>query len=190
MTLYNMLQINPKLFADIVVYEKIDKDVLLDQICLRCINLDVIADEPDIFKQFVDHFFLKNYDIYKKLYDTCLMEYEPLENVDVSINSKRVLDSDVVQDDASSSDSNSENTISAMNSSSYQPDNKNVSGSSAKYDGSTERDDTETYENRRHGKEGSESYQSLIQRQRELARYDFYNEFAEDFEHELCVSVY
>lgn len=165
-TLYNMLQIDETIFDNIKLYEKIDKETCICEIEKRCLTLTVNCDFPSLFKSFVEQFFRKNYDIFRELWETKLYEYNPIENYDRTETSEHII-------------SNSgEQKISAMNSSEYQPD------SSASSDGS------DVFNARVHGNIGVTTSQQMIEAQRELVRYDFYEEVARMFEDELCVSNY
>ena len=69
-TLYNMLQIDETIFDNIVLYEKIDKEICICEIEKRCLSLTVNCDFPSLFKSFVESFFKKNYDIFRELWET------------------------------------------------------------------------------------------------------------------------
>ena len=165
-TLYNMLQIDGTIFDNIILYEKIDREICICEIEKRCLSLTVNCDFPPLFKSFVELFFKKNYDIFRELWETKLYEYNPIENYDRNETSERILSND------------GENKVSAMNSSEYQPDSKAISNGS------------DVYNARTHGNIGVTTTQAMIEEQRRVVRYDFYEEVARMFENELCVSNY
>lgn len=197
-TLYNMLQIDNSLFDNIVLYEKIDKDVMLTEIFKRCGSLPCIDFNPDLYKIFVENFFKKYYNMFKKLYDSMYFDYNPLENMNRTKESQMVRENDRnTTSEQHGSDSNvtdSENQISAMDSNDYQPDRKTSSDSTTSSDvnasGSEKENGKDTYTENEHGTIGVITNQDMIEKERRVVRYDFYREVAGMYENELCVSIY
>ena len=201
-TLYNMLQIDNTLFDNIMLYEKIDKDVMLTEIFKRCGSLPCIDFNPDLYKLFVENFFKKYYNMFMKLYDSMYFEYNPLEN----LKRERTLKNQTVTEntrnatsESHSTDSNitnSENKISAMDSNDYQPDRTTDSDSTSTGDvnntGNESENGKETFneEESEHGTIGVITHQAMIEKERRVVRYDFYKEVAGIHENELCVSIY
>ena len=177
-TLYNMLQIDETIFDNILLYEKIDKEICICEIEKRCLSLTVNCDFPSLFKSFVELFFKKNYDIFRELWETKLYDYNPIENYDRNENSSRNEKRDRTLTD------NNENKVSAMNSSDYQPDSMSQNSGKDVFNGSN------TFNSRIHGNIGVTTTQTMIDEQRRTVRYDFYGEVARMFEDELCVSNY
>ena len=213
-TLYNMLQIDRTIFDNIMLYEKIDKEICICEIEKRCLSLTVNCDFPSLFKSFVELFFKKNYDIFRELWETKLYEYNPIENYDRNEsseriltngrkeNSKRILTNGRKENSKRILANDGENKVSAMNSSDYQPDSKTVNNGSDTfnattdddgsdvYNATTDDDGSDVYNARTHGNIGVTTTQAMIEEQRKVVRYDFYSEVARMFEDELCVSNY
>ena len=184
--LYNMLQLDPSIFDGIVLYEKIDREICINEIEKRCLSVPVNCDYPALFKKFVHHFFNKNYNIFRELYETMLYEYNPIENYDRYEDSDRTVDSS--ENSSRTQINNSESKISAMNSSDYQPDKKVTDNGNDSFSGTGNGKDK--YTSHIHGNIGVTTSQQMIEAQRKLVRYDFYEEVAKRFEDELCVSNY
>lgn len=185
-TLYNMLQIYENLFENIRLYEKIDRDVCLTEIFKRCGDLPCIDFNPDIYKSYVEQFFAKNYDVFRNLYDSLHYEYEPLENLNRTDETQRVVENTAENTDTNNT--NQENTISAMDSTSYQPDRKNELSSNTNSKSTNKGKDT--YISKSHGTIGVITNQDMIEKQRRVVRYDFYADVAALYEKDLCVSLY
>lgn len=181
-----MIQLDNTLFDDIVLYEQIDRETCINEIQKRCWSLPVNCDSPGLFKQFVNHFFKKNYNIFRELWETMQYDYNPIENYDRYENSNREMEN--AQNSERELNADTENEVSAMNSSDYQPDRKQTDSSKDNF--GTSGNGTDVFESHIHGNIGVTTSQQMIQAQREVVRYDFYNEVAEKFENELCVSNY
>ena len=117
---------------------------------------------------------------------TKAVEYEPLENLNRTDETQRVVENTAENTDANTT--NQENTISAMDSSSYQPDRKNeLSSNTTSKSTNTGKD---TYISKSHGTIGVITNQDMIEKQRRVVRYDFYADVAALYEKDLCVSLY
>lgn len=197
-TLFNMIQIDETIFDNIELYEKIDKELCLTQIFIRCGNLPTIDFSPELYKKFVEAFFKKNYNVFKNLYDSMFYEYEPLENLNRYDENQRISENSRNTTSEShgtnSNVSGIENTISAMDSSDYQPDRKTDSDSTTSSDNNLSGNETEngkdTFTAHSHGTIGVITSQDMIEKQRRVVRYNFYDEVAELYEREMCVSIY
>lgn len=81
---YNLINIynatNKTLFDDITLYDKIDKETLVNTIFDEAGELEPNTSYPDLFKAKVNTFFKRNYTNFKHIYDAFLLEYEPIEN--------------------------------------------------------------------------------------------------------------
>lgn len=189
-TLYNMLQIDGTIFDNIILYEKIDKEICISEIEKRCLSLTVNCDFPSLFKSFVELFFKKNYDIFRELWETKLYEYNPIENYDRNESSEHILTNGRKEDSKRVIANNGENKVSAMNSSDYQPDSQTINEGTDTFNASTNDDGSDVFNGRTHGNIGVTTTQAMIEEQRKVVRYDFYGEVARMFEDELCVSNY
>lgn len=81
---YNLINIynatDKTLFDDITLYDKIDKETLVNTIFDEAGELETVTSYPVLFKLKVENFFKRNYTNFKHIYDAFLLEYEPIEN--------------------------------------------------------------------------------------------------------------
>lgn len=180
--------------------------------CGLCIP---IYAQPDVMRDAITLWSAKNQWTFKHLANIYLAEYSPIENVyeedsqtTVSTGSKNINGHATVsgtshEANSGSDHSTTENTVSAYNASSYQPDNKieNTINYGQIKDGTdsqtkdTTTSDTSngsnTFTRLRHGNVGVTTNNALIQEELQmLKKFDAYTFIAEKFENDLCIVVY
>lgn len=154
-TLLTLMAWNPEILDGIVVPTGMSRELLKDAIFERCLDLDVIYEDPKVFSMIAESWFKRNLDNFQRLWDSFTAIYDPLDEVDMNYKSgdhntytssvKRDgtvgdVDKDSVQivrarkdetvkvtDNVDNIESNSEGSVAAFNSDTYSPDNKNVS---------------------------------------------------------------
>lgn len=123
------------IFADIDIDARIDKSTLVGSIVDVCGAMDCIYNTAPTFKYFSDNFFKKYKWNIGKLLDTLEFEYDPIKNksmqwtetTDIQQNLDTAEESGENRNRANTGtqkneyEENEENTISAMNSGTYQP---------------------------------------------------------------------
>lgn len=130
---------NPaEFFDDVVLDERLDRKILVAEIMRKCGALTPIYNTTDSFEYFTKAFFEREKDVIKKMIDTTMLEYNPLENferkeklkheaieVTDTDESTSVNESTTVDEQSSSNvsvNNNEENKTSAYNESVYQPE--------------------------------------------------------------------
>lgn len=227
-TLLEMVSWLPELWKGIELPPKLapySQDVV-DEIMTRNYNLTCAYEEPLFFQQQLHRFFRTHLIEFTRIYDTIVAEYNPLENYDRNEDTTEIRTPDLTTDskyhdggsytdkgktDSSGSsymDSTTTGEISAMNSSSYQPDDKSVTnqdGSSTNNTNSENTrtnnldgtgqvketgDETTTRKSHVHGNIGVTTTQEMIEQERRIARFNMYIYISMRFEEELMIRVY
>lgn len=197
------------MFADIVLDSRLDKHVLAGVLLDKCGAMRCIYETTSTFKFFSDNFFNKYELNIKKLVNTVEAEYNPLVNKKLTWTETTDIEQNLDTDEDRSKQntgtqgaiySESEtNTISAMNSNTYEPDNKrDISGSNTRTDNLNEsinasKDENLTWdETDVHTEEGiiNTTYQDLIEKERKQAQFNVYNWIADKYAKELFLLVY
>ena len=205
------------LFEDIVLDERLDKETLIGVLLDECGAMDSLYNTTPTFKFFSDNFFKKYQWNITKLADSLHFEYDPLKNRSLewteTTNIEQNLDTDEDTSETrnkantgtqgNSYSDNETNTISAMNSNDYEPDNKSdTSGSNTRTDNLNEhitstvgRDKSEDLtweETDTHTESGTNNipYQDLIEKERKIAQFSLYGWIAKKYAHELFLLVY
>ena len=204
-------------YNDIVIDERINKEVLVASLLDECGAMDSIYNTTPTFKYFSDMFFKKYEKNISKLLDTLEADYDPLKNKNIEWTETTQIEQNLdTSEDTSESrtkdntgtrgnvySENETNTISAMNSSSYEPDNKSdTSGSNTRTDnlhegvnaitGRTKDEDLNWDETDQHIEGGIENmpYQDLIEKERKVWQFSIYNWISKKYAKELFLLVY
>lgn len=194
------------MWKDIVLDNRVNKDVLLQEITKECSQMIPISQTVGSFKQLSDQFFKKwQYQI-TKLMNTQEFEYNPIWNRDGKIvewrGVERVREESVTEDVNSKNheyvDSDHEETVSAYDSSTYQPYGKDVSHSTRDGSENTDRDrDTdenestvENFTQTNQGNVGVTTTQSMIKEERELYEFNIYEWIVKKYAKELFLQVW
>lgn len=166
LTLFGMWQYNPKLFDDIRIDNRIEKNLLLTYIMEFAGNNEIRCPEPTILKNSIDTFFKSRQDNYKRMLDALTAEYSPIENYDrkedrqlditkdsdiarnggedyKDVNSSTIDSSDNI---TSSKNGANENTQSAFNATTYQPLSKTTNDETGTSDSTTKSTTNGTFE--------------------------------------------
>ena len=82
-TLTNLWELSKHtLFDEIVLPDGINKEILINTIFDECSEFEPLTIDVDLMKSKINNFFLKNYDIFSRLYQYTQLEYNPIENYD------------------------------------------------------------------------------------------------------------
>lgn len=230
LTLYGFWTYDKSLFNNIEVDSRLNKNLLLTYIFEYAGSNEVRYSEPAILKMVIETFFKTKMANYSRMIDALLAEYSPIENYDRieertlniektnnennygnnDYTDSRTTTSQSAESIVNSKDSTNENTVSAYNSTNYQPSEKNTaseagnstdnitaSGSddlSHKNNFSSTKKGNETQghtENlRAHGNIGVTTNQQMIREEIELRKLNIYEIIALDFESYVTLTVY
>lgn len=183
-------------FDDIILPDGLmqNKDFVVDAITDRCVELMPYYSQPDLFKRMSDTWFRKHYENFKSIWDVLHMEYNPIENYDRSETRKKDYNDDRTGNVTSgtTTSSNTENKVSAYNSSTYQPDSENSTDvktdSTSNEKGNSNGTENET--SRIHGNIGVTTTQQMINQELELRKINIYEMIAELYESEFFIRCY
>ena len=190
------------MFNDYIIDNRIDKD-LLNRIIIKELGASrPVTTNPDLFKMMLETFFKKyNYNI-GKLIDTMYLEYDTIGNKNLTDTEDkfehRYSKGDIDNTDKydTNTDTTREGQVSAYDSSDYQPKDKNIDDIDVHHEGETTSDIESTVDSEHHitntskGKDGKESYQSLIEQERKLAEFNIFNWIIKQMRKELFLLVY
>lgn len=190
------------MLQDYTLDSRVDREVLNRVILKELGARRCLTNTPDVFKFMLEEFFDKwNYNI-GKLIETMQYEYDPLTNKNIT----RTEDNTDTRDENSGntrtddlttkSDTDAKVNTSAYDVSTYQPRTETIGDDTIKYTG-TVKDEANLYrlekgdlDIKEWGKDGQDSYQKLIQEERELARFNIYEWIIKQMRKELFLLVY
>ena len=104
-----------KMFDNISLYEKFDKQVLIDLIMQQSGELFPFHQQPYYLQRNIENWFSRMYDEFKRMYDVLYSEYNPIENYDRIENwsdseSTSISESESTSSSGSAHDSTSDST--------------------------------------------------------------------------------
>ena len=209
MTVEGLYNYNDTLFNEFEVPNGMDKQIAIDTICMRSRELEVLYPNLEFFAKRIGMWSRKNQYNWKKLYDTTLLEYNPIENYDrmedwtdtdseTGTNSRNnnitnTINQEVVTT-GSLTEQNTAFNAGLADHAKEITDNDNVttgSGNTTENEsGTTKRDLTHARTGRIHGNIGVTTSQQMIQSEREVAMFNIYDIIAESFVENFCLMVY
>lgn len=133
MTLNGLLSYNPHLFDGLVLPNELDKNVFVTNLLFDYGDSPVTYPNPDYMATAIKMWSDSEQKNFKMLVATMTADYDPLSNNDYFENREFSYDEngnekiDSVQETEQTSKGTDENTVSAYNSDTYQPDNKSDS---------------------------------------------------------------
>lgn len=196
-----------------------DPQVLLSAIITRGGQFEALYSNPDYFYEMCEMWWKKWHRTFYKWFDVFDKDYNPLWDRDgyeeVHEDTHEVLDNDTsyeshrgmqeVLDDDTSSNTVTENTVSAYDSNAYQPKDKTTIDATGTDDrttdttedangiGTSDSDNDKDFDRRYHswGNWGiSQTSQKLLESELKVQAWNIYNHIADIFCNELCVRVY
>ena len=178
------------LFNDYTLDERIDRNVMNTTILSELGASRPITTDPDLFKMLFDNFFKKYSSNITKLVDTMYYEYNPLHNKNISEEEHRQSEGDIDNTDEYHTDNTTEGKVSAYDSSTYQPKEQAIGD--VDHTGETHSDIKSEVDTSRTitGKDGQDSYQSLIEQERKLAEFNIFNWIIKQMRKELFLLIY
>lgn len=162
------------LFDGAVFPQSLDRESVIDSICLACAELELLYPDADTMKRAIAIWSNKNAYTWEKLEESMFYEYNPIWNKDGIITEEREIDNH--------SEGTTENGTTGFNTSSYQ----NADRADSEADGHTE----EKYKRVEQGNIGLTSTQQLIKEQREIVSINLTDIITESFKEAFCLLVY
>lgn len=181
-TLINITQLYPDLFTDIVVPDGMDAGLIVDAIMEKYGMLTPVYPEPHLFHAMIISFFNRRQMNYQKLFDTMNFEYNPLEN----LNREDITSHSENEKTETTENGNTENDISAYNTSDYSNDSRQQT----QYDSDIGRGMEYKHTVSSHGTIGVITNQDMIEKEREVSKFNLYDYIADDFQAEFLMGLW
>lgn len=199
MTLYDLLDLYAfqndsndltLMLQDYELDNRIDRETFNDVIIKDLGGVVPTTNTPEVFKFMLEVFFKKwKYSINKEL-DSMYLEYNTINNTDIKHKRAEGIKRNVQSTDETTLNRSDETSTSAYDVSSYQPRNKIDSDSetSDKYNqdvsATLNRDEAES------GHKPTQTFQELINQERELSEFNIYDWILERMRKELFLLIY
>lgn len=170
LSVMGLYEYDNNLFQGLQLPEGIDRNAVINEILLQCAELEVIYPHLDIMKLAITTWSLANQYTWQKLYDTMVVEYNPIWNVDATVTIDR---------DAAGS-GNATDAVKGFNSNTWAESDKTDTSSTA----------TEDVTERRTGNIGVTTTQSMIEQERKIADLNMISYIAQSFKQRFCLLIY
>lgn len=167
LTLYNY---DPSIFADMETPEGIDKATAVSTILTQNAELELLYSDPDTLKSLIGIWSTGSQYTWQKLAASLSFEYNPIWNKDGTITETETIE-------GSGTDLSQ---VAGFDSETFQNRGK-ASGESQ-----SERINTRVEQ----GNIGVTSTQQLIKEERQISKFNIYDEISNDFKNRFCLMVY
>ena len=198
------------MLQDYTIDNRINRETLNRIIVKDLGTMRPITSYTEVYKMLVDTFFEKYQDNIKRLLDTLDIEYNPLQNKNITETETEQRDSTghinntdqytTNVDNVETGTDVNEKQVSAFDATTYQNKDKNTDTKNLRTDNDTTHSGTTTSaiisdvgtERTKTiaGKDGNDSMQDLIKEERRLAEFNIYNWIIEQMRKELFLLVY
>ena len=176
----------------------VDKSAVIKNICLQCAELEILYPNFDTMKLAIGVWSASNQDTWRRLYESQMIEYNPIWNVDAEVHqTDRLAGSDIRtigRNETITPNLTNTRSVKGFNSDTWADAEKTVqTGNSQDYENVTDNatdDHTRTYTETRTGNIGVTSSEKLIKEYREVAEFSIIDYITESFKERFCLLVY
>lgn len=168
----------PDLFDDLHIPPALNREALIDELCMECGEMNLTISNPQILKIAIDRWSSTRIEVWQHLFDTTQYVYNPIWNKDGVIKETEKMTS------KSSMDGTDTDETSAYNSTTYQPNNKTTIDHDTAGEANVERTRIEQ------GNIGITTTQQMIKEEREIADFSLYRLIIDEFKRRFCIMVY
>lgn len=206
LSIMGMYEYDNTILDGIEVPEGLDREALIDNIIIECAELEVLYSRAETMKLAVSVWSKACRYTWQKLYDTTVVEYNPIWNVDADIVDRETIDGKRAENrtiDTSGQDKRTANltetqSVKGFNSNSWAESEKTATTGTDTYDHTSDvadnlsgSDSTEReYTQRRTGNIGVTTTQQMIEQEREVAKFNLIHYITDEFKRRFCVLVY
>lgn len=194
LTLIGIYNYDPDIFADVFLPADIDRDLVINQILMKCGEFEVLYPDPDFLRDAITNWFSIWYRTFYKWVEALKIEYDPLNNYDrhESWKDEGSGSQTSAYTDRTDSDAQTESRVSAYNATTYQPQGKtiNTGGTDSGGSGSQTSEGVSTHEGHLWGNIGLTTSQKMLCEELEVARFSIYDSIAHMFMSEFTIPVY
>lgn len=178
MSILAMYGYDETLFDGLQVPDGLDKESLINELCMQLAELNTIISNPDVMKLAIAEWSKTKAAIWKHLFETTQYEYNPIWNKDGTYTETET------RDLKSEANANALNKVTGYNSESMRDAERTESEGSGTDTG------TITRVREEHGNIGVTTTQQMIKEEREIADWSLYQLIIDDFKQRFCIMVY
>lgn len=170
LSIMGLYEYDNNLFEGLQLPEGLSREAVINEILLQCAELEIVYPNIDIMKLAITTWSVANQYTWQKLYDTMVIEYNPIWNVDATVNIDR----------NTSGSGNATDAVKGFNSNTWAESDKTDTSSSAKED----------VKERRTGNIGVTTTQQMLEQERKIAEFNMISYIAQSFKQRFCLLIY
>lgn len=167
-----------------------DKEVLIAGILQECAELEILMPDPVAIKDMIYFWSMRRQPTWQKLLDSCMFKYNPIWNVDGDIHTERSGSTSDGYGKGGGSGDTTTNEVAAFDSSAWQNASKETKSGEWNEEGDSTGSHEDTEHVRRTGNIGVTMTQDMIQKERDIALFSWYDYIITDFKREFCIMIY
>lgn len=218
LSIMGLYEYDNNLFQGLQLPEGLDREATINEILLQCAELEIVYPNIDIMKLAITTWSIANQYTWQKLYDTMVVEYNPIWNVDADVTD--ILSGSENRDISRSGSGSNNRTVNladnetinitdteavkGFNSDTWAESHKNTkdgtdnishSGTdnislsdSESVDDNLIRSETRTQ--RRTGNIGVTTTQQMLEQERAIAEFNMISYIAQSFKQRFCLLIY
>lgn len=214
LSIMGMYEHDPTIFDDFNVPDGMDKETVVNNILLNCAELELIYSNFDIMKLAIKTWSDSNQIGWNKLYQTMIVEYNPIWNVDADVKDTEKItgnrgikrtgsDNETVDlTDTETVNLTDTKAVQGFNSSSWANAEKidHAGTDTIKHTGTDniahtenideDNDSVREYTQRRTGNIGVTTTQQMIEQEREVALFNMVEHITYSFKNRFCLMIY
>ena len=170
LSIMGLYEYDNNLFEGVQLPEGLSREAVINEILLQCAELEIVYPNIDIMKLAITTWSVANQYTWQKLYDTMVVEYNPIWNVDATVNIDR----------NTSGSGNATDAVKGFNSNTWAESEKTDTNSSAEED----------VIERRTGNIGVTTTQQMLEQERKIAEFNMISYIAQSFKQRFCLLIY
>lgn len=198
LSITGMYEYDNTIFNGLTIPDGIDKNALINEICLQCAELEIVYPNIDTMKLAITVWSISNAKTWEKLYNTMNLVYNPIWNVDAHENETfgqgKTHELTHGLQDKRTVDLTNVDSVQGFNSSTWSESHKLEQDGTDTHDYSgkdtiSERIDNGTTKTRT-GNIGVTTTQKMIQEERDIAEFSIINYITQSFKERFCILIY
>ena len=170
LSIMGLYEYDNTLFQGLQLPEGLDQEAVINEILLQCAELEIVYPNIDIMKLAITTWSIANQYTWQKLYDTMVVEYNPIWNVDATVTIDR----------NTSGSGNATDAVKGFNSDTWAESDKTDTTSEAEED----------VIERRTGNIGVTTTQQMLEQERKIAEFNMVSYIAQSFKQRFCLLIY
>lgn len=198
LTILGLYNYDNSIFDNLITPPGISMDSVTENILVELGEIEVLFASAPFMKMAIGIWARKNYMVWEKMYNTTILDYNPIENYDriedFTDTETRNLSASLTGNDSTVTNSNSTDTVAGFNSASLVDSAGNLT--TGKQDNTAVSNTTDTgtvgsvHSGRTHGNIGVTTTQQMLEQERNIVKFNVIDYIIDDFKNRFCILVY